>query len=73
MRRFINSSKYFTSRAACIRFNEYPEDNSLSMPKSLELGTVMPIYCHFALREIVVLIRGKICWHFYDDSGFNER
>lgn len=29
----------------------------------------MPIHRHLASSETVVLLRGKICWHFYDDAG----
>ena len=46
-----------------------PEDNSQRMLNALEPGTVMPIHRHLASSETVVLLRGKICWNFYDDSG----
>ena len=46
-----------------------PEDNSQRMLNALELGTIMPIHRHLASSETVVLLRGKICWHFYDDDG----
>lgn len=46
-----------------------PEDNSQRMLNALEPGTVMPIHRHLASSETVVLLRGKICWHFYDDTG----
>lgn len=39
------------------------------MLNALEPGTVMPVHRHLASSETVVLLRGKICWHFYDDSG----
>ena len=45
------------------------EDNSQRMLNALELGTVMPIHRHLASSETVVLLRGRICWHFYDDAG----
>lgn len=45
------------------------EDNSQRMLNALEPGTVMPIHRHPASSETVVLLRGKICWHFYDDAG----
>ena len=35
----------------------------------LEPGTVMPIHRHHASSETVVLLKGKIQWVFYDDSG----
>ena len=46
-----------------------PEDNSQRMLNALEPGTIMPIHRHLYSSETVVLLRGKICWHFYDDSG----
>lgn len=46
-----------------------PEDNSQRMLNAMEPGTVMPIHRHLASSETVVLLRGKICWHFYDDAG----
>ena len=46
-----------------------PEDNSQRMLNALEPGTVMPIHRHMASSETVVLLRGRICWHFYDGAG----
>lgn len=46
-----------------------PEDLSQRMLNALEPGTVMPIHRHKASSEAVAIIRGKICWHFYDDAG----
>ena len=46
-----------------------PEDNSQRMLNALEPGTFMPIHRHLISSETVVLLRGKICWHFYDDEG----
>lgn len=46
-----------------------PEDNSQRMLNALEPSTIMPIHRHLASSETVVLLRGKICWHFYDDAG----
>ena len=45
------------------------EDKSQRMLNALEPGTVMPIHRHLASSETVVLLRGRICWHFYDDAG----
>ena len=45
------------------------EDQSQRMLNALEPGTIMPIHRHMASSETVVLLRGKICWHFYDDAG----
>lgn len=46
-----------------------PEDNSQRMLNALEPGTIMPIHRHLNSSETVALLRGKICWHFYDDAG----
>ena len=46
-----------------------PEDDSQRMLNALEPGTIMPIHRHLASSETVVLLRGKICWHFYDNAG----
>lgn len=46
-----------------------PEDLSQRMLNALEPGTVMPIHRHGASSETVAIIRGKICWHFYDNLG----
>lgn len=46
-----------------------PEDNSQRMLNALEPGTIMPIHRHLVSSETVTLLRGKICWHFYDDAG----
>lgn len=45
-----------------------PEDNSQRMLNALEPGTVMPIHRHLNSSETVTLLRGRICWHFYDDA-----
>ena len=46
-----------------------PDDNSQRMLNALEPGTIMPIHRHLTSSETVVLLRGKICWHFYYDNG----
>lgn len=45
------------------------DDSSQRILNALEPGTVMPIHRHLASSETVVILRGKICWHFYDDAG----
>lgn len=45
------------------------EDKSQRMLNALEPGTVMLIHRHHASSETVVIIRGKICWLFYDEAG----
>ena len=46
-----------------------PEDESQRMLNALEPGTVMPIHRHMSSSETVAILRGRICWHFYDDIG----
>lgn len=46
-----------------------PDDQSQRMLNALEPGTVMPIHRHLASSETVVIIRGRIRWHFYDEQG----
>lgn len=46
-----------------------PEDLSQRMLNALEPGKLMPIHRHGTSSETVAIIRGKICWHFYDDAG----
>ena len=45
------------------------DDQSQRMLNALEPGTVLPIHRHRASSETVAILRGKICWHFYDDGG----
>lgn len=45
------------------------DDQSQRMLNALEPGTIMPIHRHLASSETVVILRGKICWHFFDDNG----
>ena len=45
------------------------EDKSQRMLNALEPGTIMPIHRHHVSSETVVILRGKIRWVFYDDSG----
>lgn len=45
------------------------EDGSQRMLNAMEPGTIMPIHRHHASSETVVILRGKIRWMFYDDSG----
>ena len=45
------------------------EDKSQRMLNALEPGTIMPIHRHLSSSEVVSLLRGKLCWIFYDDVG----
>jgi len=44
------------------------EDLSQRMLYALEAVTIMSILWHLASSETVVLLRGKTCWHFYDNA-----
>lgn len=44
-------------------------DLSCRMLNVLEVGTPMPIHRHRNTSETIVLMRGHIIEHFYDDSG----
>ena len=44
-------------------------DQSQRMLNALEPGTIMPIHRHHGSSETVVILRGKICWHFFDEKG----
>lgn len=45
------------------------DDNSQRMLNALEPGTIIPIHRHSTTSETVVIIRGKVVQHFYDDEG----
>ena len=45
------------------------EDQSQRMLNAIEPGSPMPIHRHRHSSETVVILRGKICWIFYDDIG----
>lgn len=46
-----------------------PEDGSQRMLNALEPGRVMAIHRHRHSSETVVILRGRICWHFFDEEG----
>jgi len=46
-----------------------PVDLSQRMLNAMEPGTVMPIHRHHESSETVVILRGRICWHFFDEKG----
>ena len=45
------------------------EDHSQRMLNALEPGTVIPIHRHQESSETVIMIRGAIREHFYDNNG----
>jgi len=46
-----------------------PEDDSQRILNAMEPGTVLPIHRHRGSTETVVVLRGAIRNHLYDDSG----
>lgn len=44
-------------------------DNCQRMLNALEPGTEMPIHRHRDTSEVVILLRGKVRWYYYDDEG----
>lgn len=46
-----------------------PDDQSQRMLNALEPGTIMPIHRHRNTSETMVMVRGKLIEHFYDDNG----
>ena len=46
-----------------------PDDGSQRVLHAMEPGTIIPIHRHHASSETLVLLRGKIRWMFYDNSG----
>ena len=45
------------------------EDKSQRMLNALEPGTIMPIHRHHGSSETVAILRGRIQWIFYDETG----
>ena len=48
-----------------------PEDGSQRILNAVEPGTVLPIHRHRSSTETVVVLRGKVVQHYYDDNGNN--
>ena len=46
-----------------------PEDSNQRMLNALEPGTVMPIHRHRGSTETIIVLRGKVVQHYYDDNG----
>lgn len=44
-------------------------DSSQRMLNAIEPGSVIPIHRHSNTSETVVVLRGKVVQHFYDDQG----
>lgn len=45
------------------------EDTSQRILNAVEPGTVLPIHRHRSSTETIVVLRGKVVQHYYDDRG----
>ena len=46
-----------------------PEDNSQRMLNAMEPGTVLPIHRHRSSSETLIVLRGAVLHHIYDENG----
>lgn len=46
-----------------------PADQSQRILNAVEPGTVLPIHRHRGSTETIVVLRGKVVQHYYDDNG----
>ena len=46
-----------------------PEDQSQRILNAVEPGTILPIHRHRGSTETIVVLRGKVVQHYYDDNG----
>ena len=46
-----------------------PKDQSQRILNAVEPGTVLPIHCHRGSTETIIVLRGKVVQHYYDDNG----
>ena len=46
-----------------------PEDSSQRILNAVEPGTVLPIHRHRNSTETIVVLRGKVVQHYYNDNG----
>ena len=45
------------------------EDNSQRILNAVEPGTILPIHYHRGSTETIVILRGKVVQHYYDENG----
>ena len=50
-------------------FRTTPEDNSQRILNAVEPGIVLPIHRHRGTAETIVVLRGKVLQHYYNDNG----
>lgn len=46
-----------------------PNDGSQRILNAVEPGTILPIHRHRGSTETIVVLRGKVVQHYYDDQG----
>ena len=46
-----------------------PEDQSLRILNTVEPGTILPIHRHRGSTETIIVLRGKVVQHYYNDAG----
>ena len=46
-----------------------PEDQSQRILNALEPGTILPIHRHRGSTETIIVLRGKVVQHYYNDAG----
>lgn len=46
-----------------------PNDSSQRILNAVEPGTILPIHRHRGSTETIIVLRGKIVQHYYDDNG----
>lgn len=46
-----------------------PEDGSQRILNAVEPGTILPIHRHRSSTETIVVLRGKVVQHYYNENG----
>ena len=46
-----------------------PNDSSQRILNAVEPGTILPIHRHRGTTETIIVLRGKVVQHYYDDNG----
>ena len=48
-----------------------PNDSSQRILNAVEPGTILPIHRHRGSTETIIVLRGKVVQHYYNDAGEN--
>ena len=46
-----------------------PNDSSQRILNAVEPGTILPIHRHRSSTETIIVLRGRVVQHYYDDNG----